>query len=110
MRHSVLRTCVERVIDIQKGRWRILRDGPESGTSIYDLSRITYDLAAVHNFIKEDGQSIEEDEQSLPRYPRSDREVDNHDIDDAVSPSSDEMPGHYRDQLAHSMWDNRWNL
>ena len=106
LRHSVLRNCVERVIGIQKGRWRILQDGPGTGVSSDNQCRIIYALTAVHNFIKENGQSVEEDEQSLPKYPRSDRDVDDHNIDGAVHPSSDEMTG-YRDQLTRAMWDNR---
>ena len=60
----------------------------------------------MHNFSKQHGQFITEDDVSLPKYPRDDREVDWYGESNVEHSSNEQMPK-YGDKLAALMWMDR---
>lgn len=108
LRHARLRNCIERLIGIQKRRWRILRDGPEMGFDVIQQCLFAWALAGVHNFACEHGQTVEDDERYLPPgEPPVLGEVDDESGTGVTVDGGLNNLGMvtFRDKIAQRMWD-----
>jgi hypothetical protein len=61
LRHAQARNVIERLIGIQKKRWSVLADGPHQGWSMKEQARFVIALCVVHNFIFQNGQTLDDD-------------------------------------------------
>ena len=116
LRHARLRNCVERLNDVLKKRWRIIRDGPGQGSTIKKQVLFVWAISAVHNFINQHGQAEDEDDflRELPDNPTVDDQDEGGAAqnnggaaqDDQSEVLSDNEMVRFRDTLAREMWEN----
>lgn len=104
LRHAQLRNCVERLFGAFKLRWSIVALGPQQGFSMRSQKRIIYALAALHNFAKDYGQSMEDDGPSMLPSDAPDSADNLAAEDEDAGMASDHA--RFRNTLARAMWED----
>lgn len=103
LRHTSARNVTERIFGVLKRRYRILSVSPEFNLEIQ--SRIPCALAAVHNFIRQHDEKLEEfDGDDINDNQRGG--WDDPDEETSFRESAiDEEPSALRDSIAQAMWE-----